>query len=57
MYLSIFEDGVMGLVDELTDDDRKASDDGYVTYIDVSIANQPKAYNKGEWFPILEWEE
>jgi len=57
MYVSIFEDGDIGLVAELTDDDRRASDDGYVTYIDVSVADQPKVYNEGKWFPILEWEE
>ena len=57
MFLSVFEDGAMGLVDELTDDDFKASDDGVVFHIDVSVANPPRVYNEGEWPPILEWEE
>jgi len=49
MYLLIFEDGSIKKTNEITEDDKNSSEDGYVDIIDISNQNEPKYFFVGEW--------
>ena len=53
MYLMIFEDSSLSTIDELTDDDKQAADDGYLDIIDFDTHEQ---YSQGEWHLINHYE-
>ena len=53
MYLVIMEDGQVFKTDYITTDEETASDDGYITIIDMSDST---IHFKGEWEEIEEFE-
>lgn len=49
MYLMILDGGGMVLLKDITDDDLRATDNGYAELIDVSRADEPLRYFDGGW--------
>jgi hypothetical protein len=52
MYIMIHESGDMVLLKELTKDDLRAADDGYVDLLDVSRADAPLRYVDEGWTDV-----
>ena len=52
MYIMIAEDGEMVLLKEIDKGTLQAADDGYITLIDVSTADDPLLYFDEGWTNI-----
>jgi hypothetical protein len=49
MYIAIFEDGEMKLLDSIGEGDLEACAEGVLDLIDVSVADKPTRYWDGKW--------
>ena len=52
MFVVIFEDGDMRLVDSVDDDLLQKADDCWISLLDVSVADSPRCYYRGEWHEL-----
>jgi len=52
MYLVFFEDFSVSRVDEISNDDKLMSDDGYLIIVDISDPGDPLEYINGKWEAI-----
>lgn len=57
MYIMQFEGDEPKYATEITEDDKKAADDGYLTIIDISNSEDelPSIYYDGEWHDLESW--
>lgn len=51
MYLILFEDYTVKRKLSITDDDKKACDEGVIDIIDIG-GDVPKSYYKGNWHEV-----
>ncbi len=52
MYLLIFEDGTLGKYKHINPEDYISCDNGILTIVDISDAENPTEYHDGIWIPI-----
>jgi len=52
MYLIIFEDGTIGRMDNISNNELETASNGFIDIIDISDSICPKCYFKGEWLEI-----
>ena len=52
MFVVIFEDGDMRLVDSVDDDLLQEADDYWISLLDVSVPDAPKNYYEGKWHEL-----
>ena len=57
MFVVIFEDGDMRLAYSVDDSLLESADDGVVDLLDVSVADSPRCYYKGEWHELERYDE